>query len=120
MSKGWIIGTEGFVKTLVSEQRALVGQGPRLAAELQQAREAIWRDELEALLRKVRKQEADLAVTGKSVDWKLAVASVLKERTTVTNRWLAVTLHMGNLHEVSRKISAWNRHPDPALRRKLQ
>lgn len=33
-------------------------------------------------------------------DWKLAVASTLKARTTETNRWLATIMKMGNLHEV--------------------
>jgi hypothetical protein len=38
----------------------------------------------------------------------------------VTNRWLATTLHMGNLHEVSRKVGVWMRQPDAALAKKLQ
>jgi hypothetical protein len=33
----------------------------------------------------------------------------LKAQTTVTNRWLAETLHLGNMYEVSRKVSAWLR-----------
>ena len=37
---------------------------------------------------------------------------------TATNRWLATTLHMGNLHEVSRKVNAWARQPDAALQKK--
>ena len=92
-------------------------QGPRLAAELQEAREAIWQDSLTMLLRKLKRRAEDLSAAGKSADWKLALASALKARTTVTNRWLATTLQMGNLHEVSRKVSAWNRQPDPALSR---
>ena len=72
------------------------------------------------MLRKLRRKPEDLAGTGKSVDWKLAVATALKARTTVTNRWLATTLRMGNLHEVSRKVGAWARQPDPALQKKLQ
>ena len=35
------------------------------------------------------------------------------------NCWLAATMHMDNLHEVSRKVSAWTRQPDPSLLRKL-
>jgi hypothetical protein len=44
---------------------------------------------------------------------------VLKSRTTVTNRWLATTLHLGNLFEVSRKVSAWTRNPESSLNKKL-
>lgn len=119
MSKGWIIGTKDLVKNLMKEQRELTGQGLRLATEMQAAREEIWHDALLVLLRKLRRTKAELARTGKSVDWKLALAATLKERTTVTNRWLATTLHMGNLHEVSRKVAGWARQPDPKLQKKL-
>jgi hypothetical protein len=37
------------------------------------------------------------------------VAAALKAQTTVTNRWLGSTLHMGSLYEVSRKVTAWMR-----------
>lgn len=120
MAKGWVIGGGEFAKALVRENRELTGQGRRLAAEVQKAREAVWQEELTALLRKLRRTPGELARTGKSEDWKLAAAAALKARTTVTNRWLATTLHMGNLHEVSRKVGAWTRRPDPALQKKLQ
>ncbi len=80
----------------------------------------MWQDELAAVLRKLKHRPEKLAQAGKSADWKLAVAAALKIRATVTNRWLAITLHMGNLHEVSRKVGAWSRQPDPALQKKLQ
>lgn len=119
MSKGWVIGTGEFAKALVRENRALVGQGRKIADEIHQAREAVWQENLADLLRKLRKKESELTLAGKSVDWKLAIASVLKKRTTVTNRWLATNMHLGNLYEVSRKVSAWTRQPDLALLKKL-
>lgn len=120
MSKGWVIGGGEFSKALVRENRELTGQGRKLAAEMQEAREAVWQEELAVVLRKLRRKPAELAQAGKSVGWKLAAATALKARTTVTNRWLAATLHMGNLHEVSRKVGAWRRHPDADLKKKLQ
>jgi hypothetical protein len=111
MSQGWVIGGGEFTKALVRENRALTGQGRKLAAEMREAREAVWQEELAAVLRKLRRKPAELAQAGKSTDWKLAAAAALKARTTVTNRWLATTLHMGNLHEVSRKVAAWSRQP---------
>jgi REP element-mobilizing transposase RayT len=120
MSKGWVLGGGEFTKALVRENRQLTGHGRKLAAEMQEARESVWQEELATLLRKLRRRPEDLTSAGKSVDWKLAIAAALKTRTTVTNRWLATTLHMGNLHEVSRKVGVWSRQPDPALRRKLQ
>lgn len=115
MSKGWVLGGGEFTKALVRENRQLTGHGWKLAAEMQEVRESVWQEELAALLRKLRRRPEDLTSTGKSVDWKLAIAAALKTRTTVTNRWLATTLHMGNLHEVSRKVGAWSRQSDPAL-----
>ena len=35
--------------------------------------------------------------------------------TIVTNRWLSENIRMGSLNEVSRKVSAWTRRPDPAV-----
>lgn len=119
MSQGWVIGGGEFAKAMVRENRELAGHGRRLAAEMQEAREAVWQEELARLLGKLRRKPEELAQAGKSAGWKLAVAAALKARTTVTNRWLATTLHMGNLHEVSRKVNAWMREPDPPLQRKL-
>jgi REP element-mobilizing transposase RayT len=120
MSKGWIIGTVTFAKEIVRENQRALGRGSELAATLRETREAVWQEECRRLLAQLRKTSADLANDGKSADWKLALAATLKARTTVTNRWLATTLHLGNLHEVSRKVSAWNRQPDATMQRKLQ
>ncbi|MDO8544381.1 MAG: hypothetical protein Q7S40_28400 [Opitutaceae bacterium] len=81
---------------------------------------AVWQDEVEKLVRRLGKRREELASAGKSAGWKLALAAALKPQTTVTNRWLGATLHMGNLHEVIRKIAAWARQPNPGLARKLQ
>jgi len=43
----------------------------------------------------------------------------MKHRTIATNRWLSEDLHLGNLCEVSRKVSLWMREPEPGLLRKL-
>jgi hypothetical protein len=37
----------------------------------------------------------------------------------VTNRSLGKTLHLGGLYEVSRKVAAWIRDPEPTLMEKL-
>ena len=50
-----------------------------------------------------------LACEGKSAGWKRARAAALKHTTTGTNRGLGETRHLGNRHEVSRKVAAWTR-----------
>ncbi|MBP6864015.1 MAG: transposase [Candidatus Didemnitutus sp.] len=119
MSRGWIIGSTGFVKAMVKEHRELAGQGRRLAAELREARESLWQEELTALLAKLGRTDDELRRERKSAPWKAALAAAMKKRTTATNRWLGEHLHMGGLHEVSRLAGAWLRAPDPALARKL-
>jgi len=119
MSTGWLIGTREFAKAMVREHREAAGQGPRPADELRAAQEEVWQETLEGLLRKLRRSTGNLAAEGKSVEWKLALAAALKSRTTATNRWLGSALQMGNLHEVSRKVAAWLRQPNPALMKKL-
>ena len=120
MSKGWIVGTKGFIKAVIADHKDAAGKRQLLRASAPAVREEIWSETLAGLLRKLKRDPASLAQEGKSVPWKLALAAALKARTTVTNRWLGQNLHMGNLHEVSRKVSAWAKQPDSGLTKRLQ
>ena len=64
---------------------------------------------MEAGLRDAGRTRAELHETNKSAAWKLQLAAGLRRRTTVTNRWLGVHLHLGARDEVSRNLSAWSR-----------
>lgn len=77
MSRGWIIGSADFAKAMVKENRELIGHGRRLASELKQAQEALWEDELTALLKRLRRTKDDLARERKSAPWKAALAAAL-------------------------------------------
>lgn len=59
MSRGWIIGTTGFAKAVRREHRDLVGQGRRRAAAMKATNEALWQDELNALLARLGRQPDD-------------------------------------------------------------
>jgi REP element-mobilizing transposase RayT len=120
MSRGWIIGSREFTIDLIEEHGTMTGQGRRLAAESREASEALWQATLRELLDRLGRTEAELATDGKSAGWKVALAAALKARTTATNRWLGTALHLGNLYEVSRKVAAWIRAPEPALAKKLK
>jgi len=120
MSKGWIIGTRSFAKELIKENRELTGHGRRVAAEMKEASEAVWEEELSRLVVRLRRKQVDFTTEPKSATWKVAIAAAMKARTTATNRWLAEALNMGGLHEVSRRVSAWQREPDPELQRRLE
>lgn len=120
MSKGWAIGSIEFKKSLVVEHKEAVATLKQNQAEWQELKHAMLEDALTHLLVKLNKERGDLIREGKSVPWKLALAAAMKTRTVATNRWLGEQLHMGNLHEVSRKVSAWTAAPDAALNKKLQ
>ncbi|MGH8018219.1 MAG: transposase [Opitutaceae bacterium] len=120
MSAGWAIGSVAFKKELAQEHAVAAAHVPEVQADLAKAREATWEEFLDRMLKRLGKSRADLANEGKSVEWKLAISAALKTHATVTNRWLAETLHMGNMHEVSRKVSAWSRRPATSLSKKLQ
>jgi hypothetical protein len=64
---------------------------------------------LTELLAQFGRTTADLRHDSKSAPWKIALAATLKQRTCATNRWLGEHLHIGSLHRVSRKVSAWQR-----------
>ena len=119
MSRGWIVGTRSFAKEMIKENRELAGSRLRAAEVLKEAREATWNEELSRLLRCLRRGPADVMQDPKSAPWKVAVAAAMKERTTATNRWLGDALNMGGLHEVSRRVSAWQRQPDGRMQRRL-
>lgn len=119
MSKGWAIGSIGFRKELILAHREASAVLKQTEVEAHELRQALWDDELTRLLRLLGKQWSDVIREGKSVRWKLAAAAALKARTTVTNRWLSERLRMGNIDEVSRKVSAWSRTPDRTLAKQL-
>lgn len=119
MSRGWAIGSKQFKRELAAEHRNWAARVPAIQAELQEAREAVWTELADSLLKRLRKTRADLAGGGKSADWKIAVAATMKAQTTATNRWLAEHLHMGNMYEVSRKVSAWLAQPDQDLLKRI-
>jgi hypothetical protein len=112
MSKGWIIGADQFARDMMHEHRELAGRGMQLAGELQSAREVAWHEALAGELHRIGRRPEDLFAATKSAEWKLRLASALKARTTVTNRWLGEHLHLGARDEVCRKLNAWLRTPE--------
>ena len=106
MSKGWVIGSQPFKADLAAERRERVKRGAENAHELAAAHAETL---LTELLAQFGRTTADLRHDSKSAPWKIALAATIKQRTFATNRWLGEHLHVGSLHRVSRKISAWQR-----------
>jgi len=120
MSKGWVLGTAKYKRKLLEHKAGDRKSRVDKASGLQSAQEAAWQTLSKKLLRRLKRSPRDLVDAPKSADWKLAIAAVMKQQTTVSNRWLGATLNMGSLHEVSRRVSGWIRQPDKDLLRRLQ
>jgi REP element-mobilizing transposase RayT len=119
MSKGSAIGTTEFQKELARENREFAATRKTISNDLEEAKEAALQETLACLLKSIGRKPSEATADGKFAEWKVAVAAAMKERTTVTNRWLSDNLAMGSIPEVSRRVTAWNRNPDKALTRKL-
>jgi putative transposase len=120
MTKGWVIGSAEYKKEVLEQQSEVLKNRPGASSGLEPAQAQLWWAHAEALLAKIGKSATDLERDGKSVPWKVALAAVMRTRTTATNRWMSEHLHVGNLHDVSRKINFWLREPDSALAKKIR
>jgi REP element-mobilizing transposase RayT len=98
LSSGWAIGSKEFKKELLEEATDPSATGIEDAGE---ARVLLWEKTLEALKGRLSATD-DFSDTAKSADWKVALASEMKRRTTATNQWLADELGMGSAFTVSR------------------
>ena len=103
MSKGWAVGDVGFKKVLLrtceERQSALILRGDGELAE------GLWEEQMLACLVALQKSEYDVQAAPKGARWKVALAATLKERTTVSNPWLAKRLNMGSPFRLSRLVS---------------
>ena len=107
LSQGWYIGSkEG--KRLLSEE---VKQGEIQASKA--AQEALANERglelLKSGLKALKKSNLDVEKDRKSVQWKLALASWIKERSPVQNRDISEHLNMGHPATMSNNISAYRK-----------
>jgi len=119
MSKGWIVGSPDFKRDILKTHDELPGRTAGRSADLRDGNALWWEETLVNLLNRAGFTAQDIDKSAKSAAWKIVLAVRMKELTTVTNRWLGERLNMGGLHEVSRRINAWKRNPDPAIEQKL-
>jgi len=102
MSRGWAIGSKGFLTDVARADRRLRVRQKLTQAEARAARETVWTATLEACLKALEHELAEAASAPKAADWKVAIATYMKRRMLGTNAWLAGQLHMGTPFGVSR------------------
>lgn len=122
MSRGWAHGTKAFKKALVEDQRSIKIQGKVIEAETAELRELAWEKAVGRYLSTLRQKEGDIAKSRKAAPWKVAIATRMKQISTVTNVWLAQRMRMGAPDAVSRYCSecrSGNRTDAAALLKKI-
>jgi putative transposase len=113
LSRGWALGTEGFKQALI-EDHALASATRAWEREgAQEIRAAHWERELGQALKILGRTEAELKEGPKSARWKVALGAHLKERTQVSNPWLAQRLAFDRAAYASRLVSALLRQQKP-------
>lgn len=100
MSRGWALGSQDFKQELLLEEKSRRTALSLGTTETVEARELAWADEIRRL--KALLPADGHAANVKSADWKVAIATYMKDVTTASNRWLAAHLEMGSLFTVSR------------------
>lgn len=112
MCRGWCIGSRDFkqahAKELLSKRETL-----RLEKEgLADLNESHWSNALETCLKTLGESEASAKASKYSAEWKLAVATKLRQETSVKNAWLSEHLHMGVPRGVSSLCGVYAKRKD--------
>lgn len=122
LSRGWLIGSQAFRNELKQElakvadpktSLALLG-ADREAHRL--AREVVWEQSLEEVATALAIALDELP-SAKSSPAKLALATAMKRTTSVSNRWLAERLQMGQASSVATILRRFQSHPDASSSR---
>ena len=119
-STDWAVGTQGFRKELLGAQKHLEAALERKEVGAREVMEAHWEERLAGCLRALGKTTKEVRQDAKGSAWKVAVAGVMKTRTTAGIPWLAQRLNMGSPFRLSRLASNCRNHPEayqPYLKR---
>lgn len=105
MSRGWAKGSKEF-RASVLKQHQLAEKGV-VEREAGEVREALWERTACAGLVVLGKDEKAILAERKGVEWKVALARLLRAKHLASNSWIAARLKMGRPGTVSQYV---NRH----------
>ena len=114
MSRGWVIGSEDFQEKLSLSFQRMQKASDWGGQSMGEINEREWQRLLDKALRVVSQTAATASRQPKSAPWKIAIATWLKQRTSVSNRWLSERLTMGPPDAVSRYVGECRRSLRPA------
>ncbi len=105
MSRGWVYGGDAYQKNLLGKFKRMPNASDWGGQEIGEINRLEWKRLFDRALRALNRDPATRTAERKSAAWKIAVATWLKQRTSVTNRWLTEQLQMGPPDAVSRYVS---------------
>jgi putative transposase len=105
LCRGWYVGTkEGKARLAGRVQDGMAKANADLQHEIQDLR---WQRLFESGLAILGKKPEDCLREMKSAEWKLALGAWVKSQSSVPNRWLAETLHMGQPRNASKQMGVY-------------
>jgi REP element-mobilizing transposase RayT len=113
MSRGWVHGSEAFQKNVLARFKRMPGAKDWGGPEVTSIKQVEWKRLLDQALRALNRDLAMAHSEPKSAPWKIAVATWLKQRSSVSNRWLTEQLGMGAPDAVSRYVSECQKSQRP-------
>ena len=111
LSQGWALGTEKFRAALVKDFDLAATARAWEVDGAHEVRSLRCDEQLQACLRAVGQQRAQVTNEPKGAAWKIAVAAWMKQETDAPNGWLAERLKMGSATRVSQVVGAVARQP---------
>jgi len=121
LSQGWALGSAGFKTALVQDHRVAALSRAWEQQGAREIREQGWERLCRQAMAALRRTDDELLVEMGCVPWKIALATLLKERTQASNRWLGGRLHIGCAKYVGRLIAEYQQtKPVPQLLAELR
>ena len=102
LTHGWVRGSQGFQDKLLAQFKQMNEARDWGGEELRELNQLEWKRLLNEGIRALGFSLEVAQHADKSAAWKVAVATWLKQRTSVSNRWLGENLQMGGPDAVSR------------------
>lgn len=121
LKRGWFVGSEKFHKDLLAQLAKLKeGKAPAKASTKNNHGELMARAIVKAGLKALNLKESELAKMPLGCDEKIVIASILRQKTTISQDWISQKLKMGHRTNVSNGITRVKTDPDGSLTRMVR
>lgn len=106
LKRGWYIGSDKFLNDLTGAiAKAKAGKVSGKSSPKNIHGEAMAKNIIQSGLKAIKIKESDLAKLPLGSDYKIALATVLRDRTTISQDWISKKLKMGHRTNVSNGIT---------------